>query len=109
MMLFLMESLIEETAIMALPPSQRPCGDDIRPKRHNRAALGDRLSTLIGIALRTRVPRQLLRNFARALAALDRCRAVVCRPRSYPRICKSQYGRWRFERKAKGGEMRDAA
>jgi len=109
MMLFLMESLIEETAIMALPPSQRPCGDDIRPKRHNRAALGDRLSTLIGIALRTRVPRQLLRNFARALAALDRCRAVVCRPRSYPRICKSQYGRWRFERKAKGDEMRDAA
>lgn len=28
-------------------------GEDIRPKRHNRAALGDRLPTLIGIALRT--------------------------------------------------------
>lgn len=109
MLLMLMESLVEETAIMALPPSERPCGDDVRPKRHNRAALGDRLPTLIGIALRTRVPRNMQRSFSRGMAAICRCRAVVRRLRAYPRICKSQYGRWRFERKAKGGEMRAAA
>ena len=106
MLLFLMESLVEEAAIMALPPSERPCGDDIKPKRHNRAALGDRLPTLIGIALRVRVPHELRKAFARALAALARCRTAVCRPRSYPRICKSQYGRWRFERKVKDREMK---
>jgi hypothetical protein len=109
MLLFLMESMVEETAIMALPPAERPCGDDIRPKRHNRAALGDRIPTLIGIALRSKVPRQLRQMFSRALATLARCRATVCRPRSYPRVCKSQYGRWRFERKLKCGEMRAAA
>jgi hypothetical protein len=109
MMLFLMESLVEETAISSLPASQQPCGDDHNPKRHNRAALGDRLPTLIGIALRTHVPRHLREAFARALDILARCRAAVCRPRSYPRICKSQYGRWRFERKAKGDNLRAAA
>jgi hypothetical protein len=109
MMLFLLESMVEEAAIQALPQSQRPCGDDHRPKRHNRAALGDRLPTLIGIALRSRTPKHLRQAFARGLATLARCRVAVCRPRSYPRICKSQYGRWRFERKAKGGDLRAAA
>lgn len=109
MLLMLLESMVEETAIMALPPSERPCGDDVRPKRHNRAALSDRLPTLIGIALRMRVPSHLRQAFSRGMAAMHRCRARVCRPRSYPRICKSQYGRWRFERKAKGGENHAAA
>jgi len=109
MLLMLLESLVEETAIMALPPSERPSGDDARPKRHNRAALGDRLPLLIGIALRKHVPRTMRQAFSRGLAAIIRCRAIVRRPREYPRICKSQYGRWRFERKAKGGEMRAAA
>jgi hypothetical protein len=109
MLLMLLESLVEETAIMALPPCERPCGDDARPKRHNRAALGDRLPTLIGIALRNRMPINLREAFARGLAALATCRAVVRRPRTCPRICKSQYGRWRFERKSKGGEMLAAA
>ena len=109
MLMFLMESLVEEAAIQALPKSERPCGDDLRPKRHNRAALGDRLPTLIGIALRTHVGRLLRQTLARAMEVLVRCRAVVRRPRSYPRICKSQYGRWRFERKGKPGERRAAA
>ncbi len=109
MLTMLLESMVEETAILALPPSERPSGDDPRPKRHNRAALGDRLPTLLGIALRTRVPRHLRQAFTRGMAAISRCRDRVCRPRSYPRICKSQYGRWRFERKAKDGESRAAA
>jgi Transposase DDE domain len=109
MLLMLLESLVEETAIMALPPSERPRGDDVRPKRHNRAALGDRLPTLIGIALRTRAPRGMRQAFSRGIAAISRCRTTVCRPRAFPRICKSQYGRWRFERKSKGGELLVAA
>ena len=109
MLLFLLESLVEETAIRALPPAERPSGDDPRPKRHNRAALGDRLPTLIGIALRTRVPKALRDTFSRGMAAITRGRTIVRRPRSYPRICKSQYGRWRFERKYKSGEIRAAA
>ncbi len=109
MLLMLMESLVEETAIMSLPAAERPCGDDIRPRRHNRAALGDRLPSLIGIGLRECVPRHLRQAFSRGMAAGCRRRDRVCRPRSYPRVCKSQYGRWRFERKAKTGEMWDAA
>jgi hypothetical protein len=65
MLLFLLESLVEETAIQALPPAQRPSGDELRPKRHNRAALGDRLPTLIGIALRSRTPLHLRKALAR--------------------------------------------
>ena len=109
MLLMLLESLVEETAIMALPPAERPNGDDVRPKRHNRAALGDRLPTLIGIALRTPTPATLRQAFSRGMEAIRRCRAIVRRPRTYPRICKSQYGRWRFERKVKSGKTRAAA
>lgn len=109
MLLFLMESIVEEAAIRALPPAERPSGNDPRPKRHNRAALGDRLPTLISIALRTRVPKALRDTFSRGMAAITRCRTIVRRPHSYPRICKSQYGRWRFERKFKSGEIRAAA
>jgi len=101
MLLMLMESLVEETAIMDLPKDKRPCGDDVRPIRHNRAALGDRLPALIGLALRTRVPRAKRQEFSRGMAALQRCRTRVCRPRQYPRVCKSQYGRWRFDRTVK--------
>lgn len=109
MLLMLFESMVEETAVQDLPKGERPCGDDIRPKRHNRAALGDRLPSLIGIGLHGHTPRHLQQNFSRGMAVMHRNRTVVCRPRSYPRICKSQYGRWRFERKAKGGEIRAAA
>ena len=104
MLLFLLESLVEEAAIRALPPAERPCGDGPRPKRHNRAALGDRLPTLIGIALRTRVPKALRDAYSRGMAAIIRCRTIVRRPRAYPRICKSQYGRWRFERNYKNNK-----
>lgn len=109
MLLMLMESIVEETAILSLPSAERPGGDDVRPLRHNRAALGDRLPTLIGIALRTRAPTALRLAFARGMAAILWSRVQVCRPRSYPRVCKSQYGRWRFERKAKGAEILAAA
>lgn len=109
MLLMLIESMVEETAIMALPRSERPCGDDFRPKRHNRAALGDRLPTLIGIALRTRISRERRDTFTRGMAAITQCRARVRRPRSYPRVCKSQCGRWRFERKEKVNKTRAAA
>jgi len=97
MLLMLMESLVEETAIMALPRSERPCGDDFRPKCHNRAALRDRLPTLISITLRTRVSRERRDAFTRDMAAITQCRARVRRPRSYPRVCNSQYCRWCFE------------
>ena len=109
MILMLMESLVEKTLISALPPSERPCGDDHRPKRHNRAALSDRLPILIDIALRTRVPMHRKQALARGLAAMIKSRFAVCRPPSYPRICKSQFGRWRFGRRTKDGKKRSVA
>jgi hypothetical protein len=109
MLLMLLESLVEEDAIMALPLAERLNGNIARPKRHNRAALGDRLPTLIAIALRTQVPRNMRQMYSRGIAAIARCRTSICRPRNYPRICKSQYGRWRFERKDKGGQLGAAA
>ena len=107
MLLMLMERLVEETAIMDLPKDKRPCDDHVRPLRHNRAALGDRLPALIGLALRTRVPRTKRQEFSRGIAALRRCRTRVCRPRQYPRVCKSQYGRWRFDRTGKTERQRE--
>jgi hypothetical protein len=102
MLLMLLESMVEETAIMSLPAEARPTGDQPRPLRHNRAALGDRLPTLIAIGLSKGAARSLLkRQFTRGLAAIIAQRRRVRRPRSCPRVCKSQYGRWRFENRTK--------
>jgi hypothetical protein len=98
--LMLMESLVEETVLRTLPVDQQPNGDQKNPKRCNRGALGDRLMVLIDIAIRERVPSHLRDCFARGIAACAAHRQAVRRPRSqhYPRVCKSQYGRWRMKR-----------
>jgi len=109
MLLMLIESLVEETVEMALPTRERGSGDHDRPKRCNRAALGDRVATLIAIAVRERTPRWLAAAFHRGVQACANDRSRVRRPRSYPRICRSQYGRWRFERRHRTGYDSKAA
>ena len=109
MLLMLIESLVEETALMTLPAGQRGCGNDHRPKRCNRAALGDRIPTLIAIGLRARVPRYLATALRRGIRACAADRAPVRRQRSYPRICRSQYGRWRIERRHRDPHWKEAA
>lgn len=96
MLMFLLESLTEEVAIDLLPKDQKPHPDDPRTRRHNRAALGDRLPELLAASLGTKVPRCLLDMLHRGMLALARLRERICRPRSCPRICRSQYGRWRI-------------
>jgi hypothetical protein len=104
MLLFLCESMVEETAIRDLRRNERPDGNDRRPQRHNRAALGDRLPLLMDIGLRTTTPRRMLSELLRGMAALAGMRAPVRRPRTYPRECKRQYGRWRFVRSTTAGQ-----
>ena len=60
MLLMLLESLTEETAIRLLPKDRRPDPHDPRPFRHNRAALGDRLPELLAACLGTKVNSVLL-------------------------------------------------
>lgn len=109
MLLMLIESLVEETALMTLPAAQSGCGDDHRPQRCNRAALGDRIPTLIAIGLREHVPRHLATAFRRGIQACAADRTRVRRTRSYPRICRSQYGRWRVQRRHRMARDRGAA
>jgi hypothetical protein len=52
MFLLLVESLVDEAAISTLPPEPPEIEDEHRPKRCNRAALGDRISTLLNLAIR---------------------------------------------------------
>ena len=109
MLLMLIESLVEEAAQMTLPAAERGSGDQDRPRRCNRAALGDRVPTLIAIGLRQRVPRHLAAAWRRGLDACAKERDRVRRPRSYPRICRSQYGRWRIERRHRDPHCKNAA
>ena len=123
MFLLLIESMIEEAAITTLPTNQRDKDDtdidtDIdtdtdtdtdtdnidehRPKRCNRAALGDRVRTLLNLAIRTTQSRHLWQEYRRGLNATAQDRARIRRPnRGRQRKCLSQYGRWRFKKTSK--------
>jgi hypothetical protein len=71
-------------------------------RRLSRAALGDRLTRVIATAWRSCRSKARREAIARGLSAVARI-TIPDRPgRSYPRRCKSQYGRWRFDRFRKG-------
>jgi hypothetical protein len=117
MFLLLIESMIEEAAITTLPTNQRDRDkndtdididtdtdniDEHRPKRCNRAALGDRVRTLLNLAIRTTHSRHLWQEYRRGLNATAQDRARIRRPnRGRQRKCLSQYGRWRFKKTSK--------
>ncbi len=96
MLMFLLESLTEEVAIDLLPKDQRPYPDDPRTRRHNRAALGDRLSELLATSRGTKVPRCLLDILHRRMLALARRWGRICRPHECLCLCRSMHGRWRI-------------
>ena len=99
MFLLLIESLIEEAALSTRPAHQRGHGDEDRPKRCNRAALGDRIRTVLNLASRTTDCRHLWREYRRGIdaTAADRVR-IRRRDRGRQRQCLSQFGRWRFKK-----------
>jgi hypothetical protein len=95
MFLLLIESMIEEAAITTLPTNQRDRDkndtdididtdtdniDEHRPKRCNRAALGDRVRTLLNLAIRTTHSRHLWQEYRRGLNATAQDRARIRRP-----------------------------
>ena len=99
MFLLLIESLVEEAAISTLPPEPPDIDDEHRPKRCNRAALGDRISTLINLAIRAKPTRHLWQEYERGINATAQDRVRIRRPnRDRPRQCLSQFGRWRFRK-----------
>ena len=99
MFLLLIESLVEEAALATIPASERGHGDEERPKRCNRAALGDRIMNLLTLAGQASTCRSRWREYHRGLAATAHDRARVRRPdRERDRQCLSQFGRWRFRR-----------
>lgn len=96
MFLLLIESLVEEAALASLPRRDRGNGDQDRPRRCNRAALGDRIPNLLNMAIRQKRSRLLWQAYVRGLHATAMDREQVRRPdRNRPRQCLSQYGRWR--------------
>lgn len=101
MFLLLIESMVEEDAISTLPINQQngKNDDEHRPKRCNRAALGDRIRTLINLAIRTKHCPHLWREYRRGINATAQDRAKIRRPnRNRQRQCLSQFGRWRFKK-----------
>ena len=101
MFLMLIESLVEEAALASLPVKERGNGEEPRPKRCNRAALGDRIGTLLNLAARKTTSRLRWTEFQRGLDAVSMDRQPVRRPdRGRPRQCLSQFGRWRFRKRA---------
>lgn len=101
MFLMLIESLVEETALKTLPVSKQGNGDQRQPVRCNRAALGDRIKSLLNLAIRPTNDRRLMKEFRRALDAVAKDRQPVRRPgRGRERECLSQFGRWRFKKSA---------
>lgn len=99
MILVLIKSLIEEAAISTLPVEKHVIDDEHRPKRCNRAALGDRISTLINLAIRAKPTRQLWQEYQRGINATARDRVRIRRlNRDRHRQCLSQFGRWRFRK-----------
>ena len=99
MFFLLIESYVEEAAISTLPPEPPDIDDEHRPKRCNRAALGDRISTLINLAIRAKPTRHLWQEYERGINATARDRARICRTgRGRLRQCLSQFGRWRFRK-----------
>jgi hypothetical protein len=102
MFLLLIESVVEEAAISTLPQKPPTINDEHRPKRCNRAALGDRISTLLNLAIRAKPPRQRWQEYLRGINATARDRVRIRRPnRDRPRKCLSQFGRWRFRKVTK--------
>lgn len=104
MFLLLIESMIEEAVITTLPTNQRGNDDDHehQPKRCNRAALGDRVRTLLNLAIRTNHSRHLWQEYQRGINATAQGRERIRRPnRARQRKCLSQFGRWRFRKTAK--------
>ena len=96
MFLLLIESLVEEAALASLPRRDQGNGDQDRPRRCNRAALGDRIPNLLNMAIRPVRARLLWQAYVRGLHATAMDREQVRRPdRNRPRQCLSQYGRWR--------------
>jgi hypothetical protein len=96
MFLLLIESLVEEAALASLPRRDQGHGDQDRPRRCNRAALGDRIPILLNMAIRPRRSRLLWQAYVRGLHATAMDRERVRRPdRNRPRQGLSQYGRWR--------------
>jgi len=101
MFLLLIESMIEEDAISTLPINQRDEieADEHRPKRCNRAALGDRIRVLLNLAIRNKHSLNLWREYRRGINATAQDRAKIRRPnRNRQRKCLSQFGRWRFKK-----------
>jgi hypothetical protein len=99
MFLFLIESMVEEAALATLPASEQGNGEEERPKRCNRAALGDRVVNLLTLAGRARECLSRWQEYRRGIAATAQDRARVRRPdHDSPRQCLSQFGRWRFRR-----------
>jgi hypothetical protein len=71
-------------------------------KRFSRAALGDRMRKILFTAWRVRRSKEALLSVCRGLEAVTSI-TIPSRPdRHFERICKSQYGRWRFDRSRKG-------
>ena len=96
MFLLLIESLVEEAALATLPKDDQGHGDQDRPQRCNRAALGDRIPNLLNLAVRSKRPTILWQAYIRGLHATAMDREQVRRPdRNRVRRCLSQYGRWR--------------
>lgn len=103
MFLLLIESLVEEAALASLPRKVQGNGDQDRPRRCNRAALGDRIPNLLNMAIRPQRSRILWQAYVRGLHATAMDREQVRRPdRNRPRQCLSQYGRWRCWRPKAG-------
>lgn len=101
MFLLLIESLVEEAALKTLPDNKQGNGDQHRPLRCNRAALGDRITSLLTLAIRPKNDRRLMKELRRALNAIAKDRQPVRRPgRGRKRQCLSQFGRWRFKKSA---------
>lgn len=99
MFLLLIESLVEEAALTTLPGKQQGNGDQRQPVRCNRAALGDRIGSLLTLAVRKINDRRLMRELRRALDAVAKDRQPVRRTgRGRKRQCLSQFGRWRFKK-----------
>jgi IS4 transposase len=97
MFLLLIESLIEEAALSTIPASERGNGNEDRPKRCNRAALGDRILNLLTLAGRAAKCQSRWQEYRRGITAIAHDRSRVRRPgRERPRQCLSQFGRWRF-------------
>lgn len=99
MFLLLIESFVEEAALSTLPVDERGNGDEERPKRCNRAELGDGIINLLALAGHPTTCRSRWQEYRRGLAATAHGRVRVRRPdRDRERQCLSQFGRWRFRR-----------